>query len=246
MTFHACVLYISCMASQRHSSRRGGEEGSPPLRFFRFPLILLAVLFLLCAGTAYNPPAGRLNWFLEVGPGIAGVIVLMATARRFPMSQLVYLVCFLHMTILIYGGYYTYAATPLGNWAKEVFSLSRNHYDRVGHLALGLFPAFVIREVLLRLTPLKRGGWLFFIVVSIVLAVGAFWELLEWWVVLISAADVGQAYLGTQGDIWDAQWDMFLALIGGMVTLAFFGRIHDRAMAHLPPAHRSGTGTATP
>jgi putative membrane protein len=205
-----------------------------PLAYFRFPLVLLAVLLALCAATAYDPPAGLLNWFLEVGPGLAGVLVLIVTARRFPMSHLVYLGCFLHMTILIYGGYYTYAETPLGNWARDTFALSRNPYDRVGHLALGLFPALVVRELLLRQTALQRGGWLYFIVVSIVLAVGAFWELLEWWVSLIVAPDVGQAYLGMQGDVWDAQWDIFLALIGGMVSLALFGKLHDRSMAVLP------------
>lgn len=141
------------------------------------------------------------------------------------------MVVFLHMLILIYGGIYTYAETPLGNWAKEAFQFSRNHYDRVGHVALGFFPAFIIREVLLRQTPLVRGGWLYFIVVSIALAIGAFWELLEWWITLIVASDTGQAFLGSQGDIWDAQWDMFLAQVGAMVALAFFSKLHDRSMA---------------
>jgi putative membrane protein len=158
------------------------------------------------------------------------------------MSHLVYAGCFLHMIILIYGGYYTYANTPLGNWARDAFALSRNHYDRVGHLALGLFPALVAREVLLRQTALQRGGWLNFIVVSIVLDIGAFWELIDWWVTLIVASNVGQAYLGTQGDVWDAQWDMFLAMIGGFVSLALFRRIHDRSMARLPPPHASRAG----
>jgi putative membrane protein len=137
------------------------------------------------------------------------------------------------MFVLIYGGYYTYAETPLGNWAKEVFGFSRNHYDRVGHIALGIFPAFIIREVLLRKTPLQRGGWLYFIVLSIVLAVAAFWELLEWWVALLVASDVGQAFLGSQGDIWDAQWDMFLALVGAAVVLPILSPLHDRSMTKL-------------
>jgi putative membrane protein len=143
------------------------------------------------------------------------------------------------MFILIYGGYYTYAETPLGNWAKEVFGFSRNHYDRVGHVALGVFPAFIIREVLLRNTPLRRGGWLYFIVISVVLAVAAFWELLEWWVTLLVASDVGSAFLGSQGDIWDAQWDMFLALIGAMVALPILSRLHDRSIAKLTKAQSS-------
>ena len=141
---------------------------------------------------------------------------------------------FIHILILIYGGYYTYAETPLGNWAKEVFGFSRNHYDRVGHIALGVFPAFIIREVLLRKTPLQRGGWLYFIVISIVLAVAAFWELLEWWITLLVASDIGTAFLGSQGDIWDAQWDMFLALLGAMLALPILSRLHDRSMDQLP------------
>jgi putative membrane protein len=124
---------------------------------------------------------------------------------------------FLHTLILIYGGYHTYALTPLGDWAKQTFDLSRNHYDRVGHVALGVFPVFLAREALLRTSPLQRGKWLVFISVSIVFAFAAFWELLEWWVTLLVASDVGQAFLGSQGDIWDAQWDMLLALVGAVV-----------------------------
>jgi putative membrane protein len=150
-----------------------------------------------------------------------------------------YFCVFLHMFILIYGGYYTYAETPLGNWAKEVFGFSRNHYDRVGHVALAVFPAFILREVLLRKTPLQRGGWLYFIVISIVLAVAAFWELLEWWVTLLVASDVGAAFLGSQGDIWDAQWDMFLALIGAMVALPLLSRFHDHSITQLNRAQSS-------
>jgi putative membrane protein len=193
----------------------------------RLPLVLLGVFGLIAALTVWAPPAGRTSWFLEVGPGIAGVAVLIGVYRRFPMSHVVYGCVFVHLLILVYGGYYTYALTPLGNWARDTFHLSRNHYDRVGHLALGDFPCFTIREVLLRRTPLGRGGWLYFLVLSVVLAIAAFWELLEWWVTLVAAADVGQAFLGSQGDIWDAQWDMFLALIGSAVVLPLFSRFHD-------------------
>jgi putative membrane protein len=204
-----------------------------PFSYFRLPLVLLSVIAVMCIATVVGPPAGRVNWLLEVGPGLAGIIVLIVLYRRFPMSHMVYFFVFLHMFILIYGGYYTYAETPLGNWAKEAFSLSRNHYDRVGHIALGVFPAFIIREVLLRKTPLQRGGWLYFIVISIVLAVAAFWELLEWWVTLFVASDIGTAFLGSQGDIWDAQWDMFLALVGAMVALPILFRLHDHSIAQL-------------
>lgn len=200
----------------------------------RLPQILFLVLVVISVVTMAVAPAGLTSWWMEVGPGLAGVAVLVATHRRAPMSHFVYVGVFVHVLILIYGGMYTYAETPLGNWAKEAFHLSRNHYDRVGHLALGVFPCFVIKEVLLRATPLVRGGWLYFIVVSIVLAIGAFWELLEWWATLVVASDVGQAFLGSQGDIWDAQWDMFLAMVGAMVALPLFGRFHDRSMARVP------------
>jgi putative membrane protein len=203
-------------------------------RHARVPLVLLGVVLLVCAATLIAPPAGRTSWFLEVGPGLVGIGVLIGFYRRQPMSHWVYWCVFLHVLILIYGGYYTYALTPLGNWFRDEFGLARNHYDRVGHLALGVFPCFVIREVLLRATPLTRGGWLYFLVLSVVLAVAAFWELLEWWVTLIAASDVGQAFLGSQGDIWDAQWDMVLALIGAAVALPVFGRAHDRSMAAVP------------
>lgn len=200
----------------------------------RLPLILLAVLLLLCLATGWAPPSGHETWALEVGPGLAMVAVLIAVYRRFPMSHLVYVFVFVHVCILVYGGYWSYAKTPLGNWARDTFGLARNHYDRVGHVALGVFPAFIIREVLLRRTPLTRGGWLYFLTVSVVLAVAAFWELLEWWVTLVAASDVGQAFLGSQGDIWDAQWDMFLAQVGAMVMLPLLGAVHDRSMARVP------------
>ena len=205
-------------------------------RHARLPLRLLALLALICALTLWAPVAGRTSWFLEVGPGLALVATLIALYPRLPLSHFVYVGTFLHVLILIYGGYYTYAATPLGNWAKEAFGLARNHYDRVGHLALGVFPAFLIKEILLRRTPLPKGGWLFFLTCSVVLAFAAFWELLEWWVTLLAASDVGQAFLGSQGDIWDAQWDMLLALIGALLALPLGSAWHESSMAHVPSA----------
>jgi len=204
-----------------------------PFSYYRTPLILLAIVLAVCIATVAAPPAGRVSWLLEVGPGLAGIAVLILFYRRFPMSHMVYWCVFFHIFILIYGGYYTYAKTPLGNWAMEFFGFSRNHYDRVGHIALGAFPVFIIREILLRVTPLQKGGWFYFIVFSIVLAIAAFWELLEWWVALFAAPDVGTAFLGSQGDIWDAQWDMFLALIGAVVAMPLFFKLHDRSMARL-------------
>lgn len=211
----------------------------------RLPLALLAILLAVCGASVAYAPAGPLSWSLEVGPGLALVAVLGVLYPRLPLSHFAYACVFVHVLVLNYGGIYTYALTPLGNWARDAFHLSRNHYDRVGHVALGVFPAFVAREVLLRRTPLRRGGWLFFILLSIVLAVAAFWELIEWWTALVVASDVGQAFLGSQGDVWDAQWDMFLALAGAAVALPLLSRAHDASMARVPPpVTRGGAGPA--
>jgi putative membrane protein len=208
---------------------------SPELRrHARLPLALIVVLTVISALTLWSPPAGRTSWCLEVGPGLLEIAVLAAVYRRLPLSHLVYVAIFLHVQILVYGGYYTYALTPLGNWARDTFHLSRNHYDRIGHFALGVVPSLLGREVLLRCTPLKRGGWLFFLVCSVVLAFAAFWELLEWWTAVLTAPEVGTAFLGSQGDVWDAQWDMLLALIGALLTLPLLGTAHDRSMAKVP------------
>jgi len=200
----------------------------------RLPLALLCILGVICAVTLWAPPAGRTSWFLEVTPGLLMVLCLGLAYPRMPLSHWVYAGVFVHVLILIYGGYYTYALTPLGNWAKEAFHLSRNHYDRIGHVALGVFPIFMTREILLRKTPLVRGPWLSFLSVSVVFAFAAFWELLEWWTTLVVAGDTGIAFLGSQGDVWDAQWDMFLALVGASVALLVASRAHDRSIARVP------------
>jgi putative membrane protein len=196
----------------------------------RVPLTLLALITPVLVLTFIFCRAGRLNWLLEVAPALAGYVALAATYRRFRLSNFCYVCVFLHTLILVYGGYYTYALTPLGDWAKQTFHLARNHYDRVGHFALGFFPVSIIKEVLLRVTPLRRGGWFTFIVLSVVLAIAAFYEFIEWWSTYLFASDVGQAFLGSQGDPWDAQWDMLLGLVGGATGLIVLGRAHDRSM----------------
>ncbi|MBU8896724.1 DUF2238 domain-containing protein [Corallococcus sp. H22C18031201] len=208
----------------------------------RVPLLLAGVLTPILALTLIFCPAGRLNWLLEVGPGLIGIVVLATTFRRFPMSRWVYVCVFLHILVLTYGGYYSYALTPLGDFARAAFHLSRNPYDRLGHLAQGFFPAFIIREVLLRATPLRRGGWLNFLTGSVAFAISAGYELLEWWTALVLDPAGGDTFLGSQGDIWDAQWDMFLALCGAALAMAVFGRAHlksvERLMARAKPAGR--------
>ena len=180
-----------------------GAVAAPPTA--RLPLALLAAIAPLLLLTLIFCRAGRLNWLLEVGPALVGFVALGATYRRFRLTNFCYVCVFLHTLVLIYGGFYTYAATPLGNWARDAFHLARNDYDRVGHLALGFFPVFIIRETLLRVTPLRRGGWLTFIVLSVVLAIAAAYELIEWWSTYLVAPDVGQAFLGSQGDSTDAR-----------------------------------------
>jgi putative membrane protein len=199
----------------------------------RLPLGLLLLVTPVLVLTLIYCRAGRLTWLLEVAPALLGFVALALTYKRFRLSDICYVFVFLHALVLVYGGTYSYAETPLGNWAKAAFHLSRNHYDRVGHLALGFFPASIIKETLLRATPLRRGGWLTFLVLSVVLAIAAFYELIEWWSTYLVAPDVGQAFLGAQGDPWDTQWDMFLGLVGAVVGLVVLRRAHERSMARL-------------
>lgn len=177
-------------------------------------------------------PADRLTWFLEVAPIFLGVPILIATYRRFPLTPLLYRLLFLHALILMVGGHYTYAKVPLGFWVQDLLGLARNHYDRLGHFAQGFVPAILAREVLLRRTPLRSGGWLFFLVTCVCLAVSAAYEFVEWWSAVLggSAAD---AFLGTQGDVWDTQWDMFLALVGALTAQLTLSRVHDRQLIEL-------------
>ena len=197
------------------------------------------LLFLLGAGALALVVSGlrpydRVTWLLEVFPIFIGVPILIATRRRFPLTPLLYVLIFIHALILMLGGHYTYARVPLGFWIQDLFDLSRNHYDRIGHFAQGFVPAILAREILLRKTPLRPGGWLFFLVASVCLAFSACYEFFEWWSAVIggSAAD---DFLGSQGDVWDSQWDMFLALIGALTAQLLLGRIHDRQMARVQP-----------
>lgn len=174
-------------------------------------------------------PHDYFTWLLEVFPAIMGTAVLAFTCRRFPLTPLLYTLIALHMIILMVGGHYTYAEVPLGNWVRDQFGLSRNHYDRVGHFAQGLVPAMIAREVLLRLNVLKRGRWLFVVVVSVCLAISALYELLEW-IVSALTGSAGDAFLGTQGDVFDTQKDMALALLGAVTALLTLSRLHDRQL----------------
>jgi putative membrane protein len=161
--------------------------------------------------------------------------LLIATHRRFPLTPLVYRLLFVHGLILMLGGAYTYARVPLGFWLQDALDLSRNHYDRLGHLAQGFIPAMLAREILVRATPLRPGGWLFFLVTCVVLAISASYEFIEWGAALAMGADA-DAFLATQGDVWDTQWDMFLALLGALAAQSLLSRLHNRQLARLPGA----------
>lgn len=179
-------------------------------------------------------PFDRVVWLLEVAPVLIAIPILVVSFRSFRLSPLLYRLLFLHAILLLVGGHYTYARVPVGLWAQDVLDLSRNHYDRVGHLVQGFVPAILAREILLRLSPLRRGGWLFFLVVSVCLAFSAVYELSEWWVALVGGESAG-SFLGAQGDIWDTHWDMFLALIGAVAALLLLGGVHDRSMNAVAP-----------
>ncbi len=192
----------------------------------------LAVLGVAAIGLVLSgiQPHDRLTWWLEVAPVLIAVPVLAWTRTRFTLTPLAYLLIAIHAAILMLGARYTYALVPLGDWLRDLFDLARNPYDRIGHFAQGFVPAIIAREVLLRRSPLRPGRWLFFIVSAICLALSACYEFIEWWTALIGGGSAEQ-FLGTQGDIWDTQWDMFLALSGSILAQLCLGRWHDRQMS---------------
>jgi len=195
----------------------------------RDALILLAIGLLAVVVSGIGPH-DRLTWFMEVLPILIAVPILAATYRRFPLTPLVYRLILIHALILALGAHYTYARVPLGLWLQDAFELSRNHYDRLGHLAQGFVPAMVAREILLRVTPLCRGKMLFLLVVCVCLAASACYEFLEWWAALLYG-ESATAFLAMQGDVWDTQKDMFFALLGAVAAQLLLGRRHDTALA---------------
>jgi len=200
----------------------------------REPLLLLLVgaVLLVLSGIG---PHDRTTWLLEVAPVLIAGPLLLATARRFRLTPLAYRLIFVHALVLMLGGHYTYAEVPLGFWIRDLFGFARNHYDRLGHLVQGFVPTIVVREILLRRSPLVPGKWLSFLVLCVCLAISALYEMIEWWAALLGGEDAA-AFLGTQGDQWDTQWDMFLALLGAAAALLLLSRRHDRQIARLEEA----------
>lgn len=191
----------------------------------------LAVFLLVLGWSAYHSADG-FTWLLEVIPALLGLAVLLYTRRSFPLTPLAYLLVLAHCIILMVGGHYTYAEVPLFDWLGELFGWSRNNYDKVGHLAQGFVPALLAREILLRKAVVTGRGWLNFLVVCFCLALSAVYEMLEWWVALLSE-EAAEAFLGTQGYVWDTQSDMGWALLGAVLSLLLLVRLHDRQLALL-------------
>jgi putative membrane protein len=196
-----------------------------------FHLALLFIVAIVFCWSGWRP-YDRFTWWLEISPGLAGIILLLATYRRFQFTSSCYALIALHICVLFVGGHYTYARVPAFDWLGAIFGWERNHYDRLGHLMQGFVPAMIAREIFIRCTLLNRQKWLPFFVVSVCLAISAFYELLEWWAALIggSAAD---DFLGSQGDVWDTQADMALALTGAICALLLLSKFHDRALQNI-------------
>jgi len=188
----------------------------------------LAVFFGVLIWSGIDPKDG-FTWFLEVFPAIVALVALAITRKRFPLTPLLYGLILVHAVILMVGGHYTYAEVPLGDWLKEIAGLERNNYDKLGHFAQGFVPAMVAREILIRRRIINGAAWRNFFIVSFCLGFSAFYELIEWWVALLSD-EAAEAFLGTQGYVWDTQSDMGWALMGAIAALALLGRYHDRQL----------------
>jgi putative membrane protein len=187
------------------------------------------VIALVASGIA---PYDRVTWFMEVAPVLIAAPILIATRTRLPLTTLVYVLIAIHGLILIYGGAYTYARVPAGFWLQELLGFERNPYDRIGHLAQGFVPAMVARELLLRVFRIPGRKILNFLVICVALAISAFYELIEWWAAVAMGGGADE-FLGTQGDVWDTQWDMCMALTGAILALLVLSRWHDRQMKAL-------------
>ncbi len=207
----------------------------------RWHLLLLASFVVILAWSGYAP-ADRFVWFLEVLPAVVGAIVLIAIYARTRLTMLVYALIWLHALVLMLGGHWTYSEMPLFNWLRDEYGLARNYYDRVGHLFQGMVPAMIAREIFVRKNVVRGAKWRYFLVCCVALAISAFYEFIEWWVAIASGT-AADAFLGTQGDVWDTQWDMLLALIGAMAVQPLLGGIHDRqlgALKHTNPGAVQG------
>jgi putative membrane protein len=205
---------------------------SPPeIKAERFHWVLLSVFFAALLWSAIRP-FDRLTWVLEVVPTLVALPILVATYRRFPFTHLVYALILLHAIVLMVGGHFSYAREPVFEWLKQVMHWPRNNYDKLGHFAQGFVPAMIAREILLRKSPLRRGGWLFFLVVCVCGALSACYELVEWLTAVVGGGK-SEEFLGTQGYQWDTQTDMLMAFIGAIVAQLTLSRVQDRQLERM-------------
>lgn len=195
-------------------------------------LIWLLLVLACLIYSSMDPVADRLTWFLETVPVMIAIPILLFTDKSFPLTLISIRFIAVFALILIVGGHYTYAENPLFNWIQDSFDLARNHYDRLGHFVQGMVPALITRELLLRTTLLQRDKWLFILVCAVSLAISACYEFIEWWAAVINA-QAAEAFLGTQGDNWDTQWDMFLALMGSIVAQLSLAETQDKQLRDL-------------
>lgn len=177
-------------------------------------------------------PFDQTTWALEVAPALIAWAILLVTRQRFTFTPLVYTLILIHCIILMIGGKYTYALVPAGDWVSELFGWSRNNYDKLGHLAQGFVPAMVARELFIRRQVISNANWRFALIVLSVLGISAAYELIEWWVALLSE-EAAESFLGTQGYVWDTQSDMFMAMLGAIAALLILGKWHDRQISRL-------------
>lgn len=191
----------------------------------------LLIYFVVLAWSAVSP-ADYFTWFLEVLPALIGLVVLAATYNKFKLTNLAYILILVHCIVLMVGGHYTYAKVPLFDYIRDFFELERNNYDKVGHFAQGFIPAIIAREIFIRKAVISTTRWLNFLVVCFCLAFSAFYELIEWWVA-ISTGGSAEAFLGTQGYVWDTQSDMGLALLGAILALVLLAKTHDNELEKL-------------
>jgi putative membrane protein len=192
----------------------------------------LSIYTLVLIWSAIDPK-DQFTWFLEVAPAMIGMLILALSYKRFRLTPLLYTLILIHMVILMVGGHYTYAEVPLFDIIKEMFDQTRNNYDKVGHLAQGFIPAILARELLIRKEVVTASKiWLNYIILSIILGFSAFYELIEWWVALTSG-ESAEAFLGTQGYVWDTQSDMGYALLGGIIALLLLSKYHDTQLSKI-------------
>jgi len=196
----------------------------------KYPLALLAVVLAFFVWSAIEPHDTRLTWVLETLPFMIALPVLLFTCRRFPLTDLTYTLIAVHAMILMLGAHYSYAKVPLGFWMEDWFGWTRNNYDKIGHFMQGFAPAIYVREILARTSPLRPGKWLSFISISVPLAFSALYEIIEWFASLSNPTDT-EAFLGTQGYIWDTQSDMFLCLVGSILALILLTKLHNRTLS---------------